>query len=231
MGEDCGQIGGAWDTPYFHCVQALTRVGLQQALQRAILRRAEVAVRDGDFLESYRLDGTVDNAVFFNRDEYVVSATAHVTSIIEGLFGVTPNKIGFAEINIRPNLPIYRAHRHTSQPSPWADRDNRLRVRLGQAGELDLVVRYDESTEQICVKTNAVGVPAHIRLPLDRASRFKCAMWGDQPVEARIEQGMDSAFICVDHVLDGCELTIRLYPHPQKNKGTTPFVSRLEPRG
>ena len=225
MGEDCGQIGGAWDTPYFHCVQALSRAGQQQALQRAILRRAEVAVRDDDFLESYRLDGTIDNAIFFNRDEYVVSATAHLAAIIEGLFGVTPAKIGFQEINIQPNLPLYRAHRHTIHPSPWAERDNRLSVRLGAAGRLDLVVRYDENTEQITVRTNAVGILAHFRLPLDVAARFNNAAWNGNPLEVRIDQGMDSAFIHVDHVLDGGALCIQLAPHPGKGKGPRrPFI-------
>lgn len=225
MGEDCGQIGGAWDTPYFHCIQALARAGLQQALQRAILRRAEVAARDGDFLESYRLDGTVDHAVFFNRDEYLVSATAHLTAIVEGLFGVTPAAIGFSEVNIQPNLPLYRVHRHTMHPSPWAERDNRLSVRLGQAGRLDLVVRYDEGAERVTVHTNAVGVPAHFRLPLDVASRFTSASWDGLPLDVRVEQGMDSAFIYADHVLDGGTLQIQLAPHPGKGKGTTPTVS------
>ena len=224
MGEDCGQIGGAWDTPYFHCVQALAKAGLQQALQRAILRRAEVVVRDGDFNESYRLDGTIDHAIFFNRDEYVVSATAHLTAIIEGLFGVTPAKIGFQEINIRPNLPLYRAHRHTINPSPWAERDNRISVGLGRAGRLDLVVRYDEDPELLTVKTNAVGIPAHFRLPLDLASRFRNATWNGLQIEARIEQGMDSAFLYVDHVLDGGTLLVHLDPHPGKGTGTTPSI-------
>jgi len=224
MGDDCGQIGGAWDTAYFHCVQALERAGLQQALHRAILRRAEVAHRDGDFLESYRLDGTVDHAAFFNRDEYVVSATAHVTAIVEGLFGVSPAGIGFREINIRPNLPLYRRHRHTTHPSPWAQRDNRLRIRLGNGKRLDLTVRYDEEAETLTLQTNAVGVPAHIRLPLDLASRFKGAAWDGEPVDVRVEQGMDCAFLHVDHALDGGALEVQLDPHPQKGQGTTPAV-------
>ena len=228
MGEDCGQIGGAWDTPYFHCVQALERVGLQNALQRAILRRAEVAVRDGDFLESYRLDGTVDHSVFFNRDEYVVSATAHLTAIIEGLFGVTPANIAFQEINIHPNLPFYRVHRHTMHPSPWTNRDNRLSVRLGQAGRLDLIVRYDEGNEQLTIKTNAVGILAHFRLPLDVTARFKDASWSGKYLKVRIEQGMDSAFIYLDHVLDGGTLNVQLDPHPGKGKGSTPTVHMKE---
>ncbi len=228
MGEDCGQIGGAWDTPYFHCVQALNAAGLQQALQRAVLRRAEVAVRDGDFLESYRLDGTVDHAAFFNRDEYVVSATAHLTAIVEGLFGVTPAAIGFREIAIQPNLPLYRSYRHSCHPSPWAERDNRLSVRLGAVGRLDLVVRYDETAERLTVKTNAVGVPGHFRLPLDLGARFTSAAWNGAPVAARVEEGIECAFIRVEHVLDGGTLTVQLAPHVWKGKGTTPSLKPHE---
>ena len=95
MGDDCGQIGGAWDTPYFHCVELLSRLGLQQAVQRAVFRRAEVIHRDQDCLESYYLDGTVDHTRFYNRDQYIVSATAHLSAIIEGLFGITPARDGF----------------------------------------------------------------------------------------------------------------------------------------
>jgi hypothetical protein len=76
MGDDCGRIGGAWDTPYFHCVQLLERLGCQEALQRAVFRRAEVIHREQDCLESYRLDGTVDHARFFNRDQYILTSAA-----------------------------------------------------------------------------------------------------------------------------------------------------------
>ncbi len=96
MGDDCGQLAGAWDTPYFHVVQALAALGLQEAVQRAVLRRAEAIYRDGDCKESYRLDGTIDDARFMNRDRYLVSATAHLCAIIEGLFGVTPASAGYA---------------------------------------------------------------------------------------------------------------------------------------
>ena len=225
MGEDCGQIGGAWDTPYFHCVELLARLGLQEAVQRAILRRAEAVHRDQDCMESFRLDGTVDNARFCNRDEYIVSATAHLSAIIEGLFGITPAKTGFAEVNIRPNLPFYRKHRHTVNPSQWSGRDNAIGVNLGPGKQLHLKVRYDEDTERLSLKTNQAGITAHIRLPLDLGARFLRATWNGKPVKARVEKGLDSDFIYVDHKLDGGELLIRLKPHPQKGKGTTPEIN------
>lgn len=220
MGEDSGQIGGAWDTPYFHCVQILERLGLQESVQRSVLRRAEVIHRDQDCLESYRLDGTVDHERFFNRDQYIVSATAHVSAIIEGLFGITPAKTGFAEVNLRPNLPLYRRYRHTSHVSDWSGRDNRICVNLGPRGRLEMIVRYDEPAETLTLRTSAVGIPAHIRLPLDLGDRFNNATWGGRPVKTRIEKGMDSDFILVDHVLDGSEFKVKLTPHPQQGKGT-----------
>lgn len=224
MGEDCGQLGGAWDTPYFHCVQVLEKLGLQEALQRAVFRRAEVTYRDRDCLESYRLDGTIDDTRFCNRDEYIVSATAHLSSIIEGLFGITPAGTGFAEVNIRPNLPLYRRHRHTSHPSEWSGRDNKISVMLGEGRKLNLVIRYDEDQEVLTLQTNNVGVMAHIRVPLDLAARFRGASWSGQDIETRLEKGMDSHFIHVDHVLDGGQLKVELDPHPQKGKGTTPVI-------
>ena len=134
MGDDCGQIGGAWDTPYFHGVELLSRLGLQQAVQRAVFRRAEVTHRDQDCLESYYQDGTIDPTRFYDRDQYMVSGTAHLSAIIEGLFGITPARTGFAEVNLRPNLPLYRRHRHSTHPSDWSGRDNRICVRLGLRG-------------------------------------------------------------------------------------------------
>ena len=85
--------------------------------------------------------------------------------------------------------------------------------------------RYDEDAERLTLRTTAMGIPAHIRLPLDLGSRFMDATWNGQPVSARIEKGMDSDFIHIDHRLDGGTLTVQLAPHPQKGKGTTPVVS------
>ena len=228
MGDDCGQIGGAWDTPYFHCVELLERLGLQKALQRAVLRRAEVIHRDGDCLESYYQDGTVDDTRFYNRDQYIVSGTAHLAAIVEGLFGITPAKTGFAEVNLRPNLPLYRRYRHTTHPSDWSGRDNRISVLLGSRGRFDMTICYDEDAETLTLRTTAMGIPAHIRLPLDLGARFRSAAWNGKPVKARIEKGMDSDFIHMDHCLDGGTLTVRLAPHPQKGKGGTTYVTPEE---
>jgi hypothetical protein len=225
QGDDSSQIGGAWDTPYFHCVALLERLGLQQSLQRAVLRRAEAIHRDQDCLENYYADGTIDPTRFYSRDQYIVCATAHVSAIIEGLFGITPARTGFAEVNLRPNLPLYRRHRHSTHPSDWSGRDNRICVRLGGRGRMEMIVRYDEDAEKLTLRTTAMNIPAHIRLPLDLGARFRSAAWDGRPIAARVEGGMDSDFLHLDHRLDGGTLTVQLAPHPQKGQGTTPEIS------
>ncbi len=223
-GDDCGPLGSAWDTPYFHCVQTLERLGLQKALQRAVFRRAEVIHRDNDCLEHYCLDGAVDHTRYYCRDRYIVGGTAHLSALIEGLFGITPARPGFAEVNLRPNLPLFRRYHHSSHPSDWSGRDNRICVNLGLRGRLEMVVRYDEDKEMLTLRTSNLGIPAHIRLPLDLGARFRSAAWNGKPVKARMEKGMDTDFVHVDHRLDGGTLTVKLAPHPQKGKGGTPMI-------
>ena len=70
-------------------------------LYEAIKRRSEAYVRDQDCREWYTPDGKPRG-----RDRYGLSAAAHVSAIIEGLFGITPARFGFSEINIHPNFPL-----------------------------------------------------------------------------------------------------------------------------
>ena len=225
-GERMSVLGGAWDTPYFHCVELLREAGLVDTLELAVRKRAEAIVRDGDCIEWYYPDGTIDNARGYHRDRYLVSATAQIAATIEGLFGVTPAAAHFAEINIAPALPLFRRHRHTAPPAPFAERENTLSITLPEGGRLDLAIRYSEADEIIHVRTNAVGINAHFRLPIDLASRIASVCWAGGEIPHRIERKMDRDFVCLTQVLDGGELTIHLHPHPQKGLGTTPFVER-----
>ncbi|HEY3416437.1 MAG TPA: hypothetical protein VGM23_06090 [Armatimonadota bacterium] len=225
-GRDKSVIGGAWDTPYFHCIELLREAGLVETLELAVRKRAEAITRDGDCIEWYHLDGTVDNATGMHRDRYLVSATAQIAATVEGLFGVTPAAPGFAEMNIAPALPLFRRHRHTIYPSPFADRDNTLRVTLPGGRRLDVTLRYSEDDEIVRLRTNALDIPGHLRLPLDLATRLREARWAGEPVAYRTMESMGQDFVLIDHVLDGGELTLHLAPHPQKGKGTTPEVCR-----
>jgi hypothetical protein len=222
-------LGGAWDTSYFHGVALLREAGLVEALELAVRRRAESIARDGDCLEWYHLDGTVDNATGMHRDRYLVSATAHLAATVEGLFGVTPAAPNFAEINVAPALPLFRRHRHTHPPAPYAERDNTLRVTLPEGRRLELTLRYSESDEILRVRTNALGARGHFRLPVDLAERVREVRWAGAPLAFRKETLMGQDFVRVDHPLDGGELTVHLDPHPQKGKGTTPIIEPPAP--
>jgi hypothetical protein len=226
-GRQLSVIGGAWDTPYQHNVSLLREAGLVDTLELAVRKRAEAIQRDGDCLEWFYLDGTVDNATGFIRDRYLVCATAQIATTIEGLFGVTPAAPHFAEFNIAPSLPLFRRHRHTVPPAPYAERDNRLSVTLPGNRRLDLVIRYSEADEVLRVRTNAMGVPAHFRLPVDLPARVREVRWAGEPVPYTLDRLMDQDFVRVDHVLDGGELTVHMDPHPQRGKGTTPMVADL----
>ena len=218
-------LGGAWDTSYFHCVALLREAGLGEALELAVRRRAEAIARDGDCIEWYHLDGTVDDATGMHRDRYLVSATAQLAATIEGLFGVTPAAPNFAAINVAPALPLFRRYRHTRPPAPYAERDNTLRVTLPEGRRLELTVRYSESDEILRVRTNAVGALAHFRLPVDLGARVQEVRWAGTPLAWQPEIRLGQDFIRADHVLDGGELTVHLAPHPQLGKGTTPVMA------
>jgi hypothetical protein len=229
-GIDKFVMGGAWDTPYFHCVQLLAQMGLAEALELAVRKRAEAIVRDGDCLEWYHLDGTVDHKTGFHRDRYLVCATAQIAATIEGLFGITPAEPGFTAINFAPLLPLFRRHRHSAPLTAKDQVPKSIRITLPGGRRLDFAIAYNESEETITVSVNKLDVRGCFRIPVDFAERVRTADWGGAPVEFSITESMGHRFISLEHLLDGRELTIRLAPHPQKGKGTTPFVE-VSPTG
>jgi hypothetical protein len=96
--------GGAWEEAYYNCVRAWSHCRMLDAVYEAVRRRSEAQVRDQDCWESYTQDGHPHG-----RDRYGISAAAHVSAIIEGLFGIVPTSFGFDEVDISPNLPIHWA--------------------------------------------------------------------------------------------------------------------------
>jgi hypothetical protein len=229
-GNDKAVLGGAWDTPYFHCVQLLSEMGLVEALELAVRKRAEAIVRDGDCNEWYHLDGTVDHRTGYHRDRYVVCATAQIAATIEGLFGITPAEAAFSVINIAPALPLFRRHRHSAPLTENDQRPRTLNVTLPGGRRLDFSISYNESEEKIRVQTNRLDVPGRFRIPIDLAQRVQSARWNDERVEFLTICLMGQPFVVLEHVLDGGELTLQLSPHPQKDKGTTPMIE-ISPTG
>jgi hypothetical protein len=225
-GPETFVLGGAWDTPYFHCVQLLSESGLIEPLELAVRKRAESIVRDGDCLEWYYLDGTADLRTGFHRDRYVASATAQIATTIEGLFGVTPAEPGFSVINLAPALPLFRRHRHSAALSEADQQPRTLKVTLPGNRFLHFSIAYSEAEEKIRIQTNRLEAQGRFRIPIDYAGRVERAVWNGQPVAFSIVRLMGQSFVTLEHSLDGGELTLELAPHPQKGKGTTPFVER-----
>ncbi|MFA6294662.1 MAG: hypothetical protein WC637_22915 [Victivallales bacterium] len=229
-GVDKFIMGGSWDTPYFHCVQLLSQMGLAEALELAVRKRAEAIARDGDCTEWYHLDGTIDHQTGYHRDRYLVSATAQIAATIEGLFGITPAEPGFSVINFAPLLPLFRRHRHTGPLTEANQAPKTIRITLPEGRRLEFSISYNESEEKIKVKTNKLDAKGIFRIPIDYAGRVQNADWGGVPVQFTIVKLMGQSFITLEHVLDGKELVIGLAPHPQKGKGTTPFIE-VSPTG
>jgi hypothetical protein len=93
--------GGAWEESYYNCVRSWSHCRMLDAVYEAVRRRSEAQVRDQGCWESYYHDGHRHG-----RDRYGISAAAHVSAIVEGLFGIVPTGFGFDEIDISPNLPL-----------------------------------------------------------------------------------------------------------------------------
>ncbi|MFZ2655566.1 MAG: hypothetical protein WAX69_11610 [Victivallales bacterium] len=223
-GSDKFVLGGAWDTPYFHCVQLLSQMGLSDAVELAVRKRAEAIVRDGDCAEWYHLDGTVDHRTGYHRDRYVACATAQIAATVEGLFGITPAAPGFTAINFAPALPLFRRHRHSAPLSEMDQRPRTIKITLPGARHLEFSIAYSEADEKIRVQTNKLDSQGLFRIPIDYAGRVMNAKWGNAPVEFEITRSMGQSFVTLEHALDGGELLLGLAPHPQKGKGTTPLI-------
>jgi hypothetical protein len=115
-----GICGGCWEEAYYNCVRSWAHTRMLDAVYEAIRRRSEAYVRDQDCREWYTHDGHSRG-----RDRYGISAAAHVSAIVEGLFGITPTSFGFGEVNIAPNLP-----------TKWAGTPASLQVALPGGGFL-----------------------------------------------------------------------------------------------
>jgi hypothetical protein len=131
-----GIPGGCWEEGYYNCVRSWSEYQMLDALQEAVLRRSKAYVRDQDCVEWYMQDKGAPRG----RDRYGISAAAHVSAVIEGLFGITPAEFGFNEINIHPNLP-----------AAWKDKTSSLSVTLPNNGYLTIRHTYDTPHKTITV--------------------------------------------------------------------------------
>ena len=127
--------GGCWEESYYNCVRAWSHFGLVASVYEAVKRRSEAHVRDQDCWEWFKENGEVGEGA---RDRYGISASAHISAIIEGLYGITPARSGFSEINIHPNFPPH-----------WARKPVSIRVTLPGNGFLKYVYVRDEASKTL----------------------------------------------------------------------------------
>ena len=127
--------GGCWEESYYNCVRAWAHFGLMAPVYEAIKRRSEAHVRDQDCWEWFFQNGEVGKIA---RDRYGISAAAHISAIIEGLYGITPARFGFSEMNIHPNFPPH-----------WAGKPVSIRVTLPGNGFLKYVYVRDEASKTL----------------------------------------------------------------------------------
>jgi hypothetical protein len=232
FGMDRFLFRGCWDSPYASCIGLLSKVGLIDTLAEAVRRRSEAICRDQDCLEWYYPDGSsgeVGTGASFHRDRYGISATAHLSALIEGLFGIRPLSPGFGEIRIapafpfrrdpaswptRPGAPPFTGWRH-STTNTWLDTDVGICVTLPAGRRLDWTCRRDTAANTIRLRANRAGIRAQLRLPVEEEVEVKSVVHGRDALPFRVEREMDTSFLHFSCPLDGEEVMVRLEPRRQ----------------
>jgi len=144
--------GGCWEESYYNCVRAFAKYNMLDAVYAAVKRRSDAIARKGDCMEWY----TLKQGIGRGRDRYGISAAGHLSAIVEGLFGITPTKFGFNEINIWPAMP----------PS-WADQPATIAVTLPDGGFLKYTYLFqsEKKTVTLTIETDKQR-QGHFRIPV-----------------------------------------------------------------
>ncbi|MCC7264986.1 MAG: hypothetical protein IT369_20915 [Candidatus Latescibacteria bacterium] len=229
FGMDRFLFRGCWDSPYASCMGLLSKVGLIESLTEAVRRRSEAICRDQDCLEWYYPDGSsgeTGTGESFHRDRYGIAATAHLSALIEGLFGIRPLSPGFEEIRIapafpycrdpaswptRPGAPPFTGWRH-STTNNWLDTDVGLSITLPGGRHLDWTCHRDTAANQIRLSSNPVDVTAHLRLPVEEQLQVTSVQQAGQNLDYRLEQEMDTLFLHFACRLDGAGVVVQMAP-------------------
>lgn len=207
FGMDRFLFKGCWDNSYHNCVNLLSSTGLIDVIPEAVRRRSEAACRDGDFIEWYFRDGSVGEtgtARQYHRDRYGISATAHIASIVEGLFGIRPSRPGFAEVRIQPAFPLMPDR--YGGPNRWVETDIEICISLPGSRRLECAFWCAADRRHLALKTNDVGLPSRVRLPV--YGEVKQVEQGGQSLAFTQGREMDGEFVYFDALLDGREIGV-----------------------
>ena len=144
--------GGCWEESYYNCVRAFSKYNMLDAVYAAVKRRSESIAREKVCMEWYSLKQGIGGG----RDLYGISAAGHLSAIVEGLFGITPAKFGFDEINIWPAMP-----------SNWADQPATIAVTLPDGGFLKYTYLFqpEKKTVTLSVESDRQR-QGHFRIPV-----------------------------------------------------------------
>lgn len=208
FGMDRFLFTGCWDNPYHNCANLLASTGHIDAVLTAVRRRSEAACRDGDFSEWYQRDGSVGAAGTerqYHRDRYGVSATAHVASVVEALFGVRPALPGFRALRLEPAFPWHRPDRYGG-PNDWLESEIAIEVSLPAGRRLACTFRCAADYGRIVLRGQAGGIPARVRLPV--AGAVTGVRQGERSLPFRVERQMDVDFVRFEAPLDERPVTV-----------------------
>lgn len=167
--------GGCWEEAYYNCVRAFSRYNMLDAVYAAVKRRSDAIAMEGRCMEWYSLNKGIGGG----RDQYGISAAGHLSAIVEGLFGITPVKFGFAEINIWPAMP----------PS-WAGQPASIAVTLPDSGFLKYTYLFqsDTKTVTLTIETDKQR-QGHFRIPVP--GLIKSIQWNGEKVWGDIRKRSD----------------------------------------
>jgi hypothetical protein len=156
-------------------VRAFAKYGMLDAAYEAIKRRSDAYAREGGCLEWF----TLTNGTGSGRDRYGISAAGHLSAIIEGLFGITPTKFGFAEINIWPAMP----------PS-WKNQPASIAVTLPDGGFLNYTYLFQPAGKivTLTIETDKLR-QGHFRIPVP--GRTKSIQWNQEQTRGNITTRAD----------------------------------------
>jgi hypothetical protein len=167
--------GGCWEESYYNCVRAFSKYNMLDAAYAAIKRRSDAYAREGGCSEWF----TLKQGTGSGRDRYGIAAAGHLSAIIEGLFGITPTRFGFAEINIWPAMP----------PS-WADQPATIAVTLPNGGFLKYTYLFQpkRKTVTLTIQTDKQR-QGHFRIPVPGLA--KSIQWNEEQTRGDIRTRAD----------------------------------------
>lgn len=167
--------GGCWEESYYNCVRAFSKYNMLDATYAAIKRRSDAYAREGGCSEWF----TLKQGTGSGRDRYGIAAAGHLSAIIEGLFGITPTRFGFAEINIWPAMP----------PS-WADQPATIAVTLPDGGFLKYTYLFQpkRKTVTLTIQTDKQR-QGHFRIPVPGLA--KSIQWNEEQTRGDIRTRAD----------------------------------------